>query len=67
MDILETQATLHYESGSFQIIRHGSFVICAVTGKRIPLQELRYWNADRQEAYIDAETATKRHQELTGI
>lgn len=32
----------------------GSYVLCAVTGEKIPLEMLRYWNADRQEAYKDA-------------
>jgi hypothetical protein len=32
-------------------------VICAVTGTRIPLHELRYWSVDRQEPYVDAEAS----------
>jgi len=32
----------------------GSYVICAVTQERIPLDRLRYWSAERQEAYKDA-------------
>ena len=32
----------------------GNYVLCAVTGDQIPLEMLRYWNADRQEAYKDA-------------
>jgi hypothetical protein len=45
------------------VIRPGHYVLCAVTGEPIPLEELRYWSADRQEAYASPEIATRR---LTG-
>ncbi len=48
------EAKLHYGSSDFTILEGGSYVVCAVTGKQIPLEELRYWNDDRQEAYVDA-------------
>jgi len=35
-----------------------------VTGRPIPLDELKYWSVDRQEAYVDAAASLKRHQEL---
>ena len=57
-------AELRYLSGDFQIVKLGTHVVCAVTGKIIPLEELRYWNADLQEAYASAEIATKRSQEM---
>jgi hypothetical protein len=41
------------------VLANGDHVICAVTGTRIPLTELRYWNVDRQEAYVDAEASAK--------
>lgn len=56
-------AKLHYGPNSFRVLRPGQHVFCAVTGIAIPLEELRYWNADRQEPYASAEAATKR---LTG-
>jgi hypothetical protein len=59
----ERAAELRYLSGDFQIIKLGTHVICAVTAKVIPLEELRYWNADLQEAYVSAEIATQRAQE----
>ena len=59
----EGEATLHYNSGDFDILKHGSYVVCAVTGKKIMLEELRYWNADLQEAYVDAEVSRQRHAE----
>ena len=50
----EGEAQLDYKSSDFEMILPGSYVICAVTGDRIPLERLRYWNAERQEAYVDA-------------
>ena len=50
-------ARLHYLPGTFRVLSNGDHVICAVTGVQIPLQELRYWSVERQEAYIDAEAS----------
>jgi hypothetical protein len=52
-------ARLHYLPGTFRVLSNGDHVICAVTGTRIPLHELRYWSVDRQEPYIDAEASLK--------
>ncbi len=46
-------AVIEYLDGDFRIVQTGSHVICAITGKSIPLDELRYWNVARQEAYVD--------------
>jgi hypothetical protein len=51
---------LHYFPGSFRQLSAGDHVLCAVTGVQIPLDVLRYWNAERQEAYASCEIATKR-------
>jgi hypothetical protein len=50
-------ARLHYLPGTFRVLSNGDHVICAVTGARIPLHELRYWSVERQEAYVDAATS----------
>ena len=47
-------ARLHYLPGTFRVLDHGDHVVCAITGAAIPLQELRYWSVERQEAYVDA-------------
>lgn len=44
-------ATLHYGDGEFVVLKPGRAVTCAVTGKSIPLETLRYWSVSRQEAY----------------
>jgi hypothetical protein len=53
-------AKLYYGPSSFRVLRPGSYVLCAVTGEAIPLPELRYWSAERQEAYASCEIATRR-------
>lgn len=57
-------ARLHYLSGSYRVVTHGDYVVCATTGERIALNQLKYWNAERQEAYVSAEAATIRHLQL---
>ena len=48
------EARIHYLAGTFRMLGDGDHVRCAVTGVAIPLDELRYWNVARQEAYVDA-------------
>lgn len=62
--ISPTEAQLRYLDADYVVMKPGSFVRCAVTGKPIPIDELHYWNVDRQEAYVDAAaalTAFERH------
>jgi hypothetical protein len=50
-------ARIHYLAGSFRLLTDGDHVVCAVTGARIPLNELRYWSVERQEPYVDADAS----------
>lgn len=59
-------AVIKYLDGDYKIVTPGAFVVCAVTGAQIPLEDLRYWNVDLQEAYVDAKAAFKRFQESSG-
>lgn len=54
------EARLRYLDADYEVLAPGPFVLCAVTGIRIPLDQLRYWSVDRQEAYATAEAAVKR-------
>ena len=54
------EARVEYLDGDFRVTRPGAFVRCAVTGAPIPLDELRYWSVDRQEAYANPEAVLKR-------
>ena len=54
-------ARLKYLDNSFEIIENGSHVICAVSGKKIPLDKLNYWNVELQEPYFSyIEASVKR-------
>ncbi len=46
------KAKLKFKHNYFEIIKDGDFVLCAISGKEIPLQNLNYWNVDLQEAYF---------------
>jgi hypothetical protein len=50
-------AELHYDMSDYHVLRHGSFVLCAVTGERIGLRDLKYWSVEHQEAYRGAAEA----------
>ena len=52
-----SEATLRYLDGDYVVLKQGTFVRCAISGKPIPLDELFYWSVDRQEAYADAQAA----------
>jgi hypothetical protein len=58
------EAILEYGDSDFIIMKPGAYVVCAVSGEKIDLAALRYWNADAQEAYRDSIAATRRWQEL---
>jgi hypothetical protein len=57
------EAKIEYLDGDFRILRPGAYVRCAVTGQPIPVDELRYWSVDRQEAYATPEASMTREQE----
>jgi hypothetical protein len=57
-------AVLHYGDGDFAIMKPGRYVLCAVTGAKIPLDALRYWNPIVQEAYVGPTQALARWREL---
>ena len=61
---LKGEAKVHYLDGEYQIVEPGEYVRCAVSGQRIPLQDLRYWNVARQEAYASAQISLQRYLEL---
>ena len=54
-------AKIKYLPNNFEVIQNGDHVICAISGKKIPLEMLTYWNVDEQEAYFSyVEAAIKR-------
>ena len=59
-------ARLHYLAGTFRLLSDGDHVVCAVTGTKIPLHELRYWSVERQEPYVDAAASLKAERAAGG-
>ena len=60
----EKKAKLIYKHNSFDIIEEGDYVLCAISGKKVMLKDLNYWNVDLQEAYYSAKEANKRFNDL---
>jgi hypothetical protein len=60
----DREAQIRFLDGDLKVVRPGEYVICAVTGRKIPLGALRYWSVDHQEAYVDAEAANQRLGEM---
>ena len=57
-------AKIKYLPNNFQIIEPGDYVECAVSGKKINLENLNYWNVEKQEAYFSyVESSFKREKE----
>ena len=57
-------AKLKYLPNNFQIIENGDHVICAISGRKIPLEKLNYWNVELQEPYYSyLEAAIKKEEE----
>jgi hypothetical protein len=54
------EAIVQYLDSNLKVIRPGSYVRCAVTGEAIPLEQLRYWSVERQEAYSSPEAVRQR-------
>ena len=61
--MIKKLAKIKYLPNNFQIIQEGDYVICAVSGKNIRLEELNYWNVDLQEPYYSyVEASIKREK-----
>ena len=58
------KAKLIFKHNYFEIIEEGDYVLCAVSGKKIQLQKLNYWNVDLQEAYFSPKEVNDRHKVL---
>ena len=54
------EARIQYLDGDYKILSQGSYVRCAVTGLQIPIDELKYWSVELQEAYAGPEAVLAR-------
>jgi len=50
-------ARLHYMANNYRVLSQGDHVLCAVSGERIAIDDLRYWSVARQEAYASSAIA----------
>ena len=55
-------AKIKYLPNNFEIIEEGDYVICAISGKKISLNQLNYWNVELQEAYYSYVEASKKRE-----
>ncbi len=61
--MLKKLAKIKYLPNNFKVIQDGDHVICAISGKKIPIENLTYWNVDLQEAYFSyVEASVKREK-----
>jgi|TARA_B100001059_G_scaffold138776_1_gene138925 hypothetical protein len=58
------KAKIKYLPNNFQIIEDGEYVECAVSGKKIIIENLNYWNVEAQEPYFSYKEAFKKREEL---
>jgi hypothetical protein len=58
------EALVEFLDGDLRVVRPGAFVRCAVTREPIPLEELRYWSVDLQEAYVSRDAVLQRMKSL---
>ncbi len=56
-------AKLKYLPNNFNVLEDGDHVICAISGKKIMLENLTYWNVDKQEAYYSYVEASIKREE----
>ena len=63
----EILAKLKYGPNTYEVLKKGNYVICAVSGKKILLDQLTYWNVELQEAYFSPKEAQIRYEELKKI
>jgi hypothetical protein len=57
-------AKIKYLPNNFEVIQDGDYVLCAVTGKKISLKDLTYWNVELQEAYFSYVEASVKKEKI---
>ena len=62
--MFKTKAKLKFKANSFDVLEPGDHVICAVSNKKIPLDNLNYWNIELQEAYHSPKEAKIRFDQI---
>ena len=60
--MLKKLSKIKYLPNNFEIIDQGDYVLCAISGKKIEIENLTYWNVDLQEAYYSYVEAHKKRE-----
>jgi len=63
--VINKLAKLKFLPNNFEIIENGDHIICAISKKKIPLENLNYWSVEKQEAYysyVEAETEREKNK-----
>ena len=58
------KAILNYKPNTFEVIKVGDYVVCAISKKEILLENLNYWNVELQEAYYSPLEVKKKYEDL---
>ena len=65
--MIRKKAKIKFKHNSFDIVKQGEFINCAVSGKEISLENLNYWNVELQEAYFSPIEVKKRFDKIKKI
>ena len=57
-------AKLEYLPNNFKVLEQGDHVICAVSEKKIYLDQLVYWNVELQEPYFSYKEAFQKKEQI---
>ena len=57
-------AKIKYLPNNFEIIEEGDYVVCSISGKKIPINDLTYWNVELQEAYFSYIDASIKREKI---
>ena len=62
--MLKKLAKIKYLPNNFVVEEDGDHVICAVSNKKIYLEQLNYWSVELQEAYYSYREAAIKRESL---
>ena len=60
--MVKKKAKLIFKHNYFEIVEEGDYVLCAISRKEIPLENLNYWNVELQEAYFSPEEVNRKNK-----
>mgnify|MGYP001197730827 FL=1 len=58
------KAKLKFYPNRFEVVEDGDHVVCAISGKPIPLNKLSYWSVELQEPYFSPKEVKVRYDKF---